>query len=53
MFLQRNLVFTHEAVRDREVKLAPVLIEALRKQHHRAVRDRWYVDEIYVRVQGR
>jgi transposase-like protein len=52
MFLQRNLVFTHEAVRNWEAKLAPVLIEALRKKRHRAVRDSWYVDETYVRVQG-
>ena len=52
MFLQRNLVFTHEAVRHREAKLAPVLLEALRKKRHKAVRDSWYVDETYVRVQG-
>jgi putative transposase len=52
MFLQRNLVLTHEAVRDWEAKLAPVLLEALRKKRHKAVRDSWYVDETYVRVQG-
>jgi len=51
-FLQRNFIFTHEAVRDWEAKLAPLLTEALRKKHHRAVRDSWYVDETYVRVQG-
>jgi putative transposase len=52
MFLQRNLIFTHEAVRDWEAKLAPMLTEALRKKRHRAVRESWYVDETSVRVQG-
>src|SRR3954463_13850482 len=31
MFLIRGLVFTHEAVRDREAKLAPLFAEGLRK----------------------
>jgi len=32
MFLIRGLVFTHEAVRDREAKLAPLFAEGLRKR---------------------
>ena len=32
MFLERGVVFTHEAVREWEAKLAPVLSETLRKQ---------------------
>jgi putative transposase len=52
MFLQRGLIFTHEAVRDWETKLTPLLTEALRKKRLGAVRDSWYVDETYVRVQG-
>jgi len=32
MFLIRGLVFTHEAVRDWEAKLAPLLTEGLRKR---------------------
>src|SRR5688500_13723108 len=32
MFLIRGIVFTHEAVRDWEAKLAPLLAEALRKR---------------------
>lgn len=52
MFLQRNFVFIHEAVRDWEAKLAPVLLEALRKKRHKAMRESWYVDETDVRVQG-
>ena len=31
MFLIRGLVFTHEAVRDWEAKLAPLLTDALRQ----------------------
>lgn len=46
MFLQRNLIFTHEAVRDWEAKLASVLIGALRKKRHRAMRDSWYVESV-------
>src|SRR5919109_2244070 len=53
MFLQRGLSFTHEAVRDWESKLAPLLGETLRKRRHGAVGKSWYVDETYVKVQGR
>jgi putative transposase len=52
MFLQRGMVFTHETVRGWEAKLAPLLTEALRKKRYKAVRESWYVDETYVRVQG-
>ncbi len=52
MFLQRGLVFTHEAVREWEMKLTPLLRETLRKRRHGAVGKSWYVDETYVRVQG-
>jgi putative transposase len=52
MFLQRGITFTHEAVREWEAKLAPLLGEALRKRRHGVVGQSWYVDETYVRVQG-
>jgi putative transposase len=52
MFLQRGLVFTYEAVRDWERKLAPRLIQALRKKRSGAVGNSWYVDETYIKVQG-
>jgi putative transposase len=52
MFLQRGLVFTHEAVRDWEGKLAPSLSEALRKRRHGTVGQSWYVDETYIKMQG-
>jgi putative transposase len=52
MFLQRGLIFTHEAVREWESKLAPLLSDTLRKRRHGAVGPSWYVDETYVKVQG-
>lgn len=53
MFLQRGIIFAHEAVRDRESKLAPLLSETLRKRRHSSVGTSWYVDETYVNVQWR
>jgi putative transposase len=52
MFLQRGLSFTHEAVREWESKLAPLLRETLRRRRHGTVGQSWYVDETYVKVQG-
>ena len=53
MFLQHGIVLSHEAVRDWERKLAPLLGETLRKRRYGAVGASWYVDETYVRVNGR
>jgi putative transposase len=53
MFLQRGRSFTHEAARDREMKRGPFVSEALRKRRHSTVGNSWYVDETYIRVQGR
>jgi transposase-like protein len=56
MFLQRGIVFSHEAVRDWEAKLAPVLAQELRRRRHGkgGARGRhWHVDETYLRVRGR
>jgi putative transposase len=52
MFLQRGLIFTHEAVRDWEAKLAPRVSDVLRKRRHGAVGKSWYVDETSIKVQG-
>jgi hypothetical protein len=52
MFLIRGLVFTHEAVRDWEAKLAPVLADALRKRRSGKVGRCWHTDETYVKVAG-
>ena len=52
MFLIRGLVFTHEAVRDWEAKLAPLLAEGLRKRRAGKAGRCWYVDETYIKVAG-
>ena len=46
MFLLRGIEFTYEAVRDWEAKLTPSLIDNLRRRS-------WYVDETYIKVNGR
>src|ERR1700726_4774342 len=53
MFLIRGIVFSYEAVRDWEAKLTPALAEALRRRRRGKVGRSWYVDETYVKVQGR
>ena len=56
MFLQRGIIFSHEAARDWEAKLAPVLAGELRRRRHGkgGTRGRhWHVDETYLRVRGR
>jgi putative transposase len=52
MFLIRGLVFTHEAVRDWEARLAPLLAEGLRKRRAGKAGRCWHVDETYVKVAG-
>ncbi len=56
MFLVRGLVFSHEAVRAWEAKLAPTLADGLRRRRHGrgGARGRhWHVDETYLKVRGR
>jgi putative transposase len=53
MFLERDIVFTHEAVRDWEAQLAPLLSEMLRKHRRGRMGCSWYVDETYIKVKGR
>ena len=56
MFLLRGIVFSHEAVRDWEAKLAPVLAGELRRRRRGkggAGRRSWFVDETYLKVRGR
>jgi putative transposase len=53
MFLVRGLVFSHEAVREWEAKLAPALAEGLRRRRRGKAGRSWYVDETYIQVQGR
>src|SRR4051795_9585157 len=56
MFLLRGIVFSYEAVREREAKLAPILADELRRRRHGrggARSRRWHVDETYLKVRGR
>ena len=45
IFLLRGIVFTHEAVRDWETKLAPLLSDALRKRRSGKIGRSWHADE--------
>src|ERR671921_1194304 len=53
MFALRGLVFSHEAVREWEAKLTPALAEELRRRRRGKAGRSWYVDETYLKVQGR
>jgi putative transposase len=56
MFLLRGIVFSHEAVREWEAKLAPVLageLDQRRLAKGGPGRRSWHVDETYLRVRGR
>jgi transposase-like protein len=56
MFLLRGIVFSHEAVRDWEAKLAPALAGELRQRRRGKGgpgRRFWHVDETYLKVRGR
>ncbi len=49
MFLIRGIVFSHEAVRDWETKLAPALAANLRHRRRGKAGRSWYVDETYIK----
>src|ERR1041384_1557955 len=53
MFLDRGVVFTHEAVGDWEAQLAPLMSETLRKHRRGKIGCSWYVDETFIKVKGR
>src|SRR4051812_28187815 len=57
MFLVRGIVFSHEAAREWEAKLAPTLADELRQRRHgrggAGRRCCWHVDETYLKVGGR
>ena len=52
MFALRGMVFSHEAVREWEAKLAPALVEELRGRRHGKAGRSWHVDETYIKVDG-
>ena len=52
----RGIEVSHEAVRDWEAKLLPIMGDELRKRRHgwrRGCSARWHVDETYLNVRGR
>jgi putative transposase len=49
MFLIRGIEFSYEAVRDWEAKLAPTLIDNLRRRRKGRIGKCWYVDETYIK----
>ena len=53
MFLVRGMVFCHETVREWEAKLTPALAEELRRRRRGKAGRSWYVDETYIKVDGR
>jgi transposase-like protein len=53
MFLERGFQFTHEAVRDWEARLAPLMTDQLRARRHGQAAICWHVDETSVKVQGK
>src|ERR1700744_20934 len=53
MFLIRGLVFSHEAVRDWEAKLIPALADNLRRRRHGKAGRSWFIDETYIKVNGK
>ena len=56
MFLERGILFSHEAVRGWEAKLTPILTTELRQRRRGkggAGRRSWHVDETYLKVCGR
>jgi hypothetical protein len=50
IFLIRSMVFSHEAVREWEAKLAPALAEGLRRRQHELVQDPTPLQPIRPRV---
>jgi transposase-like protein len=53
MFLPRGFPFTHEAIRDWEMRFAPLITEQLRIRRRGQAGVSWYVDETYVKVHGK
>lgn len=52
LFLERGVVFTHEAVREWDARFAPLLADQLRARRTGQTGRSWYVDETYVKLNG-
>ena len=53
MFLIRGIEFSYEAVRDWQAKLTSALIDDLRRRRLGRSGKSWYIDETYIKVNGR
>src|SRR5258708_3600668 len=53
MFLTRGFVFTHETVREWEARCAPLIADLLRAKRRGQAGTSWYVDETYLKVNGK
>ena len=53
MLLVRGYAFTHEAVREWEARLAPLLSRQLKVKRRGQAGKSWYVDETYIKIGGR
>ena len=53
MFLERGFEFTHEAVRDWDARFAPLITEQLRSRRKGKAGRSWYLDETYLKVNGK
>jgi putative transposase len=53
MFLERGFTFTHETIRDWETRFVPLIAERLRTKRHEQAGTSWYVDETYIKVDGK
>ncbi|CAA9564233.1 MAG: Integrase, catalytic region [uncultured Thermomicrobiales bacterium] len=53
MFLARGFVFSHEAVREWEVRFAPLVTARLRARQRGHGGAKWHADETYLRIDGR
>ena len=53
MFLERGFPFTHETIRDWEMRFARFITEQLRTRRRGQAGKSWYVDETYLKVHGK
>jgi putative transposase len=53
MYLVRGFQFTHEAVREWEMRFGDLLAEQLRRQRRHQAGRHWHVDETYLKVSGK
>jgi putative transposase len=53
LLFERGFTFTHEAIRGWVLKFTPLISEELRRRRKGKAGESWYIDETYVRVDGK